>query len=82
MGALVLSVLATNLAAEGRTLLGSKVSLGLGVGAVPDYEGSDDYEGAPLLFYRMDWENRYFEFAAGQFKAKSVQGSSRRSRCC
>ena len=68
-GAVVLSMFATNLASEGRTLLGSKVSLGLGVGAVPDYEGSDDYEGAPLLFYRMDWEHRYFEFAAGQFKA-------------
>jgi outer membrane protein len=70
VSAVVLGVVATNLAAEGRTLLGAKVSLGLGVGAVPDYEGSDDYEGAPLLFYRMDWrENRYLEFAAGQFKA-------------
>lgn len=44
--------------------------------AVPDYEGSDDYEDTPLLFYRMDWEHRYFEFAAGQFKANLLNGPS------
>ena len=29
--------------------------VGLGVGYVPDYEGSEDYEGAPALFGKYNW---------------------------
>jgi len=29
--------------------------VGLGIGYVPDYEGSEDYEGAPALFGRYNW---------------------------
>lgn len=31
--------------------------IGLGVAAVPDYEGSDDYEGAPLLIFKYQWKS-------------------------
>jgi len=36
---------------------GPKIAMGLGVAAVPDYEGSDDMEGAPLLFLDVRWDN-------------------------
>jgi len=34
--------------------------LGLGVAAVPDYEGSDDYKAAPLLQARFNWSNNMY----------------------
>jgi len=36
---------------------GPKIAMGLGVASVPDYEGSDDTEGAPLLFLDVRWDN-------------------------
>ncbi len=36
---------------------GPKIAMGLGVAAVPDYEGSDDMEAAPLLFLDVQWDN-------------------------
>jgi len=33
------------------------VSLGLGVGAAPDYEGSKDYEAVPLPYVNVKWSN-------------------------
>jgi outer membrane scaffolding protein for murein synthesis (MipA/OmpV family) len=36
---------------------GPKIAMGLGAAAVPDYEGSDDMEGAPLLFLDVRWDN-------------------------
>jgi outer membrane protein len=45
-------------------------SLGAGVGVVPDYEGSEDYEGVPLLFVRAAWQSgRYVQFLASTLKA-------------
>ena len=38
----------------------AKVSLGAGVGAAPDYEGSEDYEAVPLPFARIAWEDGMF----------------------
>ena len=39
---------------------GTQVQLGLGAGVAPDYEGSDDYKGVPLLFARVAWESGMF----------------------
>ena len=36
---------------------GPKIAMGLGAAAVPDYEGSDDMEGAPLLYLDVQWDN-------------------------
>ncbi len=36
---------------------GPKIAMGLGVAAVPDYEGSDDMEAAPLLYLDVEWDN-------------------------
>jgi outer membrane scaffolding protein for murein synthesis (MipA/OmpV family) len=44
--------------------------VGLGVGAVPDYEGSEDYVGVPLLFARATCPTgRYVEFLANRLEA-------------
>jgi len=32
-------------------------SLGLGVGVVPDYEGSEDYEAVPVPYFSAQWKN-------------------------
>ena len=44
------------------SLLASEVdiSMGAGVAAVPDYEGSEDYEAAPLLMLNAKWEQGYY----------------------
>ena len=34
------------------------VTLGIGRAAVPDYEGSEDYEGVPVPIVRVDWRSR------------------------
>ena len=45
-------------------------SVGLGVAALPDYEGSEDYQAVPLLFARADWQSgRYIEFMGIRLKA-------------
>ncbi len=44
--------------AEESGLTGSVI--GLGVAAVPDFEGSSDYEAAPLLQARFNWANGMF----------------------
>lgn len=39
---------------------GTQVQLGLGAAIAPDYEGSDDYKGVPLLYARVAWESGKF----------------------
>jgi len=49
------------------------LSVGAGVGIVPDYEGSEDYKGVPLLFARADWNSgRYVQFLANMLKANVI----------
>jgi outer membrane protein len=36
-------------------------TVGLGAGAVPDYEGSDDYEAVPIPYLHWQGGNRYFD---------------------
>lgn len=36
-------------------------TLGLGLAAVPDYEGSDDYEAVPVPYVHWQGEHRYFD---------------------
>lgn len=44
-------------------------SVGLGVGTVPDYEGSEDYETVPLPILRLNWgSGRYAELIGGRAK--------------
>lgn len=45
------------LSLSGAQAQGAKVAMGLGAAAVPEFEGSDDYEGAPLIFLNAKWEN-------------------------
>lgn len=35
----------------------AKTVVGLGAGVAPEFEGSDDYEGVPLIFVNAKWEN-------------------------
>ena len=42
------------------TAKATRVQLGLGAGVAPDYEGSKDYKGVPLLFARVDWPSGMF----------------------
>ncbi len=52
---------------------GTQVAVGLGVGAAPDYEGSDDYKAVPLLFARVNWESgRYLHFEGAALRANLV----------
>ena len=45
-------------------------SLGAGVGFVPDYEGSEDYEVVPVPFFSAQWKNgRYIKLDGAAFKA-------------
>jgi len=57
-------------AAKGK---GTQVSLGLGAGAAPDYEGSNDYTPVPLLFARVAWESGMFlRFEGGTLRANLI----------
>jgi outer membrane protein len=48
-------------------------SLGAGIGIVPDYEGSEDLQGVPLLFVRAGWNSgRYVQFLASTLKANVI----------
>ena len=40
--------------------LSADISIGGGIGLVPDYEGSDDYELVPIPFVNVIWENGMF----------------------
>ena len=35
----------------------TQIALGLGVGAAPDYEGSEDYEAVPIPYVNVNWSN-------------------------
>ena len=47
-------------------------SLGAGVGAAPDYEGSEDYEAVPLLLARAAQGNRFIELFGTSLRANLV----------
>jgi outer membrane protein len=54
-----------------------QVNVGLGVGTVPDYEGSEDYEAVPLLFVRMQWPTgRYLEFLGNRLEANVLASNA------
>jgi len=56
--ALVLGMLMISLAAnQSVSAQDTKVALGLGVGAAPDYEGSDDYQAVPIPYVNVIWSN-------------------------
>ena len=58
--------------------------IGLGVGAKPDYEGSEDYEAVPAIFGRYVWESgRYIDLggapstgSAARLSANLLSGNS------
>jgi MipA family protein len=51
-------------------------SFGAGVGMVPDYEGSEDYKGVPLLFARAGWNSgQYVQFFGNMLKANLIAGN-------
>jgi len=52
------------------------VAIGGGVGAVPDYEGSDDYEAVPLPFASVRWANgRFVKLDANTLRANLIADS-------
>jgi outer membrane protein len=54
------------------------VTLGIGLATVPDYEGSEDYEGVPVPIVRVDWRSsRYVELIGTRFRANLVSGTSK-----
>lgn len=56
---------------------GKRITVGAGIAVVPDYEGSDDYEAAPLLHFRMAWANgRYLDFTGNRVKFNVMKDSN------
>ena len=56
---------------------GVKWTLGAGVAAVPDYEGSDDYEAAPIPLLRADWGRGYNVSISGStLNAFQIRGNA------
>ena len=56
-----------------------KLSMGAGAGLIPDYEGSDDYTGIPLLFGEAMWDSgRYLKLNGSKLRANIL--SSERLR--
>lgn len=54
-----------------------KSVLGLGVASIPDYEGSDDYEAAPILLARFNWSNNmYFSLLGNTARVNLVQSQT------
>ena len=51
-----------------------KFSLGAGVGAAPDYEGSEDYEAVPVLIARAAQGNRFVELFGTTLRANLLGG--------
>ncbi|TDJ71741.1 MAG: MipA/OmpV family protein [Proteobacteria bacterium] len=50
-------------------------TLGIGLAAVPDYEGSEDYQGVPVPIVRVDWRSRrYVAFTGTRFRANLLSG--------
>lgn len=45
------------LALSATSMLAADVSIGLGAGLAPDYEGSEDYAAVPLPFFNVVWSN-------------------------
>ena len=55
---------------------GKKITVGAGIAIVPDYEGSDYYDAAPLLHFRMAWANgRYLDFSGNRVKYNFMKDS-------
>jgi outer membrane scaffolding protein for murein synthesis (MipA/OmpV family) len=53
-----------------------KFTVGAGIAIVPDYEGSDYYEAAPLLHLRVAWGNgRYFNFTGNEAQFNVMKDS-------
>ncbi len=48
---------------------GVKGFISVGPAAIPDYEGSQDYEAAPLIFGRMQWQEYYLEVQGTRARA-------------
>ena len=56
---------------------GKRITVGAGIAIVPDYEGSDYYEAAPLLHFRMAWTNgRYLDFTGNRVKFNVMKDSN------
>ena len=54
-----------------------KVTMGLGVGAAPDYEGSDDYQAIPLAYVNVKWDEGYFiDFSGTSLKVNIVPSNT------
>jgi MipA family protein len=52
-------------------------SVGAGVGMVPDYEGSEDYQVVPLLLARAGWNSgQYVLFLGNMLKANLIAGNT------
>ncbi len=51
------------------------VTLGIGLAAVPEYEGSEDYQAVPVPIVRVDWRSRrYVELSGTRLRANLLSG--------
>ena len=56
---------------------GKQITVGAGIAVVPDYEGSDYYDAAPLLHFRMAWANgRYLQFNGNSVEFNIMKDSN------
>jgi len=52
-------------------------TVGLGVGIVPDYEGSEDYKGVPIPFFRAQMPTgQYLQLLGGTLTANLLEGKT------
>ena len=59
------------------SLWAADVTAGAGLAFVPDYEGSEDYEAAPLLMLNAKWEQGYFvKFKGNNIRANVVPSNT------
>ena len=55
----------------------SKIKLGLGIAASPEYEGSEDYEAVPVPLFSVAWASgRFIQLTGANFKANVLSGGT------
>jgi outer membrane protein len=59
------------------SLLAADVTVGAGLAAAPDYEGSEDFTAAPLLMVNAKWEDGYFiKFMGNRLRANVMPSNT------
>ena len=76
IGLMILAAGQTAAAQDGHSSSGVDWTLNAGVGLVPDYEGSDDYEPFPTLGVKAAWGDGYFvQLGGSTLRALQLRGN-------